>query len=210
MSGCDTFSGRGGVGAVFRATALDCGGIDCQNIFCKPAAPPPLATRHPASERQTPPHVRAHATTHNAAPPRGMPAAGLQAPAHVGLIRRLRRLGCPSRSRTSHLARWPARATASSLRRTPGPTALCTPASSGSPPAVAFFSSRLPCTICPTRNSSSESQTKSQKRLGGRPRLLQHLPLRHLLSSTFVHQIVQVVLIHLLLQLQQLTTQLHG
>ena len=78
MSGCDTFSGRGGVGAVFRATALDCGGIDRQNIFCKPAAPPPLATRHPASERQTPPHVRAHAaaslppsrsTTHNAAPP---------------------------------------------------------------------------------------------------------------------------------------------
>ena len=78
MSGCDTFSGRGGVGAVFRATALDCGGIDRQNIFCKPAAPPPLATRHPASERQTPPHVRAHAaaslppshsTTHNVAPP---------------------------------------------------------------------------------------------------------------------------------------------
>ena len=171
MSGCDTFSGRGGVGAVFRATALDCGGIDRQNIFCKPAAPPPLATRHPASERQTPPHVRAHAAAqpqHNTQRgPTRMPVAGPQAPAHVGLVgrlRRLRRLGCPSRSRTSHLARWPARAAASSLRRTPGPTALCTPASSYSPLAVAFFSSHLPCTICPTRNSSSETVRQNRRR----------------------------------------------
>ena len=107
MSGCDTFSGRGGVGAVFRATALDCGGIDRQNIFCKPAAPPPLATRHPASERQTPPHVRAHAAAqpqHNTQRgPTRMPVAGPQAPAHVGLVGSVGSAARPDRARAISL-----------------------------------------------------------------------------------------------------------